>query len=105
MAKVVPIRAKIEQPEPNTGAEQALFELTDLEVGTIMVYRGKRHYDGATFTVVQVRTLGPRGGRLRKVAAAKNHHDQVTLQRIDTVEPERTTQAGYLRQSAHWRKL
>lgn len=104
MPKIVQLRPK--QNETAPADELALFEYTDLEIGSTLVYRGKRNYNGATFTVIQIKSLANRkSGRLRKVQHAVTHDDQVTLQRVEVEEALRTTQAGYLRQSAHWRKV
>ena len=104
MPKIVRIHTpKGEKP---TVEEQILFEYNDLEIGTTLVYRGKRNYNGATYTVVMIRSLARnKHGRLRVVQHAVTHNDQITIQRVEEEEALRTTTAGYIRQSAHWRKL
>lgn len=100
-AKVVPLRATFTE-------EEALFEITELTVGARLIYRGKqRSRDGLIYRIVGV-TSGATYGRSRprKVRMASDYRDEVALQSEGpSDEGYRSLQAGYLRQSAHWRMV
>lgn len=83
-------------------AEESLFDLDCLHIGTRLIFRGQRSYDGVIFEVVGIGHTPRVGGRRKKMTRVTSHDDELTLLSAGKRLTRRTV-AGYIQQSAHWR--
>lgn len=91
---------------PDEQSETSLFEYNEISVGTRLVYRGKRYYNGCAFVVNAVRSQRFPGSSLKKTDHANKYKDIVSIFPEKSSDgPGRSMSVGYLRQSAHWRKV